>query len=90
MAYHTLERLTSSPRVLHAVSLLLTNFRGSWSFTIKGPSDSTVRVHIRWVHLIESRESFGIAPEQHLAFRVSTVRIHVTHFGTELIEFNSP
>ena len=31
-----------------------------------------VPVHIRWTHLIETRESLGMSTEQHLAFPVST------------------
>jgi hypothetical protein len=31
-----------------------------------------VPVHIRWRHLIETRESLGISTEQHLIFYVST------------------
>jgi hypothetical protein len=35
-------------------------------------SHSMVPVHIRWRHLIETRESLGISTEQHLIFYVST------------------
>jgi hypothetical protein len=58
-------------------------------FAIKGPSDSTVRVPVRWTHLIVTRGSgsLGIASEQHLVFHVNI--LYVTHFITKLIEFNS-